>query len=463
MLKQILHIILLVVLITFTRCNSDSKNTETYFGGKIINPKSKYIVLYSMDKVIDTFYLNANDKFIGKIHNAKEGLYYFKHGLEHQYVYIEPRDSLQIRLNTWDFDESLVFAGKGAERNNLLIDCFVEDEKDNQLFYPLYKLNPSAFQKKMDSILKVKLSTYQEYVSSHSEETPAYNTILKVALTYPIYTRIENYPLAYVRYTNAKDFPETTSTFYKHRNQIRLNNDSLMYYYPYSKYVRSFLYNTTYNLGHKPMFEEYSTKFTLDLLQTINQKINTSISKNVFLKQTVIEHFYTKFNTSVNEKTFEKFFELTTNKNDARQLKLLLNDSKYLTVGKEIEDFTVTDFSNETHTIKQLLQNKYTCLLFWSLEHFSKSYISSRINFLQKKYPEITFYTIEYNTTSAEKIYNLKTKNQYFINAQSNANKLLTSKMPRVILLDKETKVINGFTSISSNYIFQQINQLIKK
>ena len=124
MIKYLLRFILLITITGFASCNSTSKNTATYFGGKIINPKSNFIVLYSMDKVIDTLYLGKDNKFLGKLDNANEGLYYFKHGNEKQYIYIEPKDSLMLRLNTWDFDESIVFAGKGAERNNILIDCF---------------------------------------------------------------------------------------------------------------------------------------------------------------------------------------------------------------------------------------------------------------------------------------------------------------------------------------------------
>jgi hypothetical protein len=125
MTKKIFSFLPMLLLVVLNSCDSDKKETMTYFGGKIINPKSNNVVLYSMDKVIDTFYLDKENKFLGKLKNANEGLYYFFHGDENQYIYLEPKDSLMLRLNTWDFDESLVFAGEGAERNNVLIDCFI--------------------------------------------------------------------------------------------------------------------------------------------------------------------------------------------------------------------------------------------------------------------------------------------------------------------------------------------------
>ena len=53
----------LLVITTLISCKSNPKDTSTYFGGKIINPKSNHVVLYSMEEVIDTFHLNENDKF----------------------------------------------------------------------------------------------------------------------------------------------------------------------------------------------------------------------------------------------------------------------------------------------------------------------------------------------------------------------------------------------------------------
>ena len=76
-----------------------------------------------MDKV-DTLLLDKNNRFIHKISNFTSGLYAFSHGGEYQWVLLEPKDSLLLRLNTIDFDESLVFTGKGARKNNYLIKNF---------------------------------------------------------------------------------------------------------------------------------------------------------------------------------------------------------------------------------------------------------------------------------------------------------------------------------------------------
>ena len=109
-------------------CNTIEENKTTHFGGQIINPKSDKVLLYKGERLLDSAKLNQNNKFLIDLDSLKTGLYKFMHGPEIQYLYLEPKDSLLIRINTWDFDESLVFSGKGAERNNFLINLFLENE-----------------------------------------------------------------------------------------------------------------------------------------------------------------------------------------------------------------------------------------------------------------------------------------------------------------------------------------------
>jgi hypothetical protein len=230
MTKNIISYIPFSLLLLFALgCAKKNENSKTFFGGKIINPKTKFVVLYSNDKIIDTLLLNNRNKFLATYDNLEEGLYYFEHGNENQYVYLEPKDSLMLRLNTWDFDESLVFAGKGAERNNILIDIFLEGEHERKLFYQLNNLEPIAYKTKIDSIIKFKLETYNEYIATHPNETESYLKILKIALTYPIYSKVERYPINHIYTSRKKEFPKTAASFYSYRTDLEYNNNALMY------------------------------------------------------------------------------------------------------------------------------------------------------------------------------------------------------------------------------------------
>ncbi|WP_439132794.1 hypothetical protein [Polaribacter sp.] len=441
-------------------CNSDNKITETYFGGKIINPKSNQVVLYSMEKVIDTFFLDSNNRFIGKIKNANEGLYHFSHGDENQYVYIEPKDSLMLRLNTWDFDESLVFAGKGAERNNILIDCFLENENDRKLFYHFNKLNPQGFTNKVDSLLAVKMITYHEYVQNHPNETLGYREILKTALTYPIYARSERYPYINTKYTEDGNFPELNKTFYNYRKNIVINKDSLMYFPPYSSYIRNYLYNKTYSLGHPPTKKEYSSKFTIDLLKIIDKNITIEQTKNAILRQTIISHFFNKSSCNIDGEAFNTFYTLSTNKKDKELITRLLNDVKSVPTHKKLPNFKITNYNNTSHDIFDVIKNKSTFLFFWSSEYVSKAYIGKRMSYLANNYPNINFIQVKIDGNTKDRIQKIDIKNQYYLNSDSKAHQFLSSKMPRSILVNKQGKVINAYATISSRNLNPYLKEL---
>ncbi len=450
MIKKLNPYLLIFTLITLINCDSDKKETATYFGGKIINPKSNHVVLFSMDKVIDTFYLNKKNKFIGKLNNINEGLYYFFHGDENQYIYLEPQDSLMLRINTWDFDESIVFAGKGAERNNILIDCFLEDEKEKKVFYDYNKLEPKKFKQKVDSLTILKLKRYDDYLEDHPNETEGFNDILKVALTYPLFARVEKYPIIYAKYSKTGSFPNLDQSFFDYRTNVNINKDSLMYYPPYSQYVRNYLYNETYSLGHPPVKKTYSSKFTLDLLTTIDKKIIAKNSRNAFLKQTVISHFYNKSSCDINKKPFDHFFNLSTNEKDKKLIQQIINDSKAVIKDQKIKNFNVTDFSNSRRSIQDIIKNKSAMLFFWNQEYYSENYIISRINHLSNIYPNIKFIQIKIDGNQTDRIKKLDIKNQFYVDNNSEAKFFLTSKMPRCILINKSGEVTNGYASFSS-------------
>ncbi|MFL3661785.1 MAG: hypothetical protein ACI6PN_08550 [Polaribacter sp.] len=456
-------ITLLYLLINLIGCSGIEKSNTVFFGGKIINPKTKFVVLYSNNLVIDTILLNERNKFLGIYKDLDEGLYHFMHGNENQYIYLEPKDSLMLRLNTWNFDESLVFAGKGAERNNILVDIFLEDESEKKLFYQFNNLKPKAYQTKINSHIQSRLKTFDNYKKNHPKETTAYFNVLKTALTYPMYARIERYPISHVYVSKTLDFPEIDSSFYAYRKDLDFNdNNALMYYTPYARYITNYLYNVTYALGHKPMMSKFSSDFTVDLLQTIDAKINLKDSKNAFLKRTVLDHFQRKSNCNIDQRSFDAFLKLSSNKKDKELVRNLLEDNKTLHKGHKIGGFTISDFTDRSISIKDFTHGKNTVLLFWSKEYISKSFINSRVPFLQRKYPSLNFAVIEIDgsSNSSSRIPNIDIKNQYYMNSKLLKNNFLTSAMHRTILVNKKGVVENGYAAISSQNIYKQLKEL---
>lgn len=461
MIKNFTNFSILIVLILAIGCKKADHKIETYFGGKIIHPKSNHIILFLDDRVIDTLFLDAQNNFFTKLDITTGNLFYFTHGYENQYVYLQPKDSLLLRLNTWDFDESLVFSGKGAERNNMLIDSFLDEESEENQRYDFNKLSSDKFKEKIDSIIENRLLLFNEFVTNHPLESEDFKKVLKVSMIYPLYSSMEKFPILHAKFTENESLPEVNKSFYEFRERVTINDDSLFYFPPYSKYVRNYLYNETYSLGYLPMKKNYSAQFTSDLLTTINKKISEKTIKNVFLKQTVVSHFYNKSSCDFNQEPFAKYFELSSDENDKIEVKKLIDDAKAITINQKLENFSVSDYLHKEKLIHEVIAGKNACLFFWNPAYVSESYLVSRINFLSKSYPNIVFIPIKIDGNKELRVENLDIKNQFYITDDSKANDFLTCKMPRSVLVDKNGIVVNGYASISSiniNAFLEKLN-----
>ncbi len=457
MIERLRTLFFLPLIVFVFGCNNQPETNETYFGGKIMNPKSDHVILYSQEKAIDTFFLDQNNSFLEKL-DVQEGLFYFKHGPEHQYVYLEPKDSILIRLNTWNFDESLVFSGKGADRNNMLIDCFTDAEKDKRKFYKLYKLEPKEFTSKVQKIEKLKMERYEQFLTRNKNETQQFKEVLKMALLYPIYSKVEDYPLARRRGSRTLRLNELDSTFYSHRSIIDINKDSIMFFNAYRNYVISHLYNTVFSEGNDIDSED----FTIQLLDKVDNNINNRETKNALLRQIAIGHFYRKSTCNVNKNAFNSFFKMSTSEEDKKLVNNLLDDIKNLHKGNKVSPFEIIDYNKVTHNISSVIRGKKSVVYFWNPVYMSKDYVASKVNYFRKKYPELNFVGVKINNGKVNRIKGLDIKSQFYLTDKSEANKFLTSQMPRTILVDKNGIVINGYASLSSQNIYQQIGELAK-
>ena len=57
MIERIGSQLVLFFVVVFAGCSGKIEKNTTYFGGKIINPKSKFVILYGNEVALDTFFL----------------------------------------------------------------------------------------------------------------------------------------------------------------------------------------------------------------------------------------------------------------------------------------------------------------------------------------------------------------------------------------------------------------------
>ena len=115
-------IFFIISFICLNSCNIEKRNNKIFFAGQIINPSSNYLLLYKNNATIDCLILDSNNMFKRTYNNLESGIYKIEHIPEYQTIFLEPGDSIWLRVNGTDFKKSVVFSGKGSSKNNFLTD-----------------------------------------------------------------------------------------------------------------------------------------------------------------------------------------------------------------------------------------------------------------------------------------------------------------------------------------------------
>lgn len=436
-------------------CNSTKKDDFTYFGGKIIHPKGCHVILSDNKGFRDTLTLTKENRFLGKYDNLREGLYVFEHGPEHQYVYLEPNDSLMFRLNTWDFDESLVFSGKNAQRNNLLIEAFLKHEEDEKFLMQSYGLEYDAYERRMDSMLAVKETIVATYVKEFKDTSKGFLDVLNIALNYPLYSNMESYA---TNNCHKKPGDYFGNEYYDFRDDINIKRDSLVFYGPYYRYVIGKLYNEAYLKG----LESGTEGFVIDLLHNIDESIQDEVVKNTVLYRTMAYNFTKRRQGEDFTKAFFTFFKLNSSIEDKKKIQRLVNDMKLAKNKTKLSSFKIEKPTGDWEDIHKLIVGKKSVVYFNNRYYSSTESVSARFNYLVKKFPELNF-VIVHQDNKAKYFKSIPIKHQYKLPKESGAHEFLSSNFPRLILVDEEGAIENGFSTMSASDIELQLDKLQKK
>ena len=457
------NFLVVFILITIYSCNQTPQQSSlTYFGGQIINPKGDYVFLVKDGNIVDSTLLDEEHKFLLKFNLDKESLFHFKHGNEFQYLYLQPNDSVLVRLNTWDFDESMVFSGKGAEKNNFLINLFVMNEIEDIKFYPFYQSDSKSFSKKIDSSITSKEKLFLKFKSSNQNVSEGFLKIVNAGIYLPTYRKKENYAYGHKKLLNLNKYPTLDKQFYNYRKKINLNDSSLIQYHSYQNYLNSLVYNKASQIIEKDTLNQ---NISLIALKVIVEQSNNKTIKDLLLKQTIMESFLKDSPCKFHDDELEFYYNNSSNKEDKLRITKLNNDSNSLINNDLFKDFVIIDSQNSLKYINSLILNRNTVIYFWSLDSMSEEYLISRINFLETHFPSILFIGINTNSSKAsiDKTMSLPLNNQYFLPDNSYGKKHISSNFPRAILINKNGIIENSFTFLASKHFNHLIADLEKK
>jgi hypothetical protein len=466
-MKQL--VIFTLLLTTFFSCKIDENSCgQAYLGGEIINPNTDYILLYNDTALIDTLYLGKDNRFSYKIENLSPGLHRFYHGGEYQVLVIEPTDSIMIRLNTLDFDESLVFSGYGSKKNNYLINMFLSQEKEERNIYEFSRLNPIAFLKKLDSIKTRKYNAFNTF----AEKYPTSELLKKLITTgidYSYYTNKERYPLSHYGANNPIILDSLPQGYYDFRKNIDYNDEELIEYYPY--YV--LLFNNFNNLASEKYFDETGNSFlnranidyNLNKLELVDDLIHSDIIKNIILKYSTRNFLSNSTSFQDSEALYNSYIEKNTNRANSEYITSLFTTLKRLQPGNSLPDIDVLNHKNKLSTLHSII-TKPTVLYFWSNAnkyYFKRSH--TKVKELMQIHPDINFVSINVDSNNASVWKRLLKQNkcdliqEYRFRNPQVAKKLLAIQyINKVIIVDRNNTIVSS----NANMFDMDFNMLLQ-
>ncbi len=458
MIKKLLLLVTLSFTLFSCKNNEDISSNTTWIGGEIVNPLDDYVIFYQGEHIIDSIKLNKDNHFIYKAENLKAGLYSFSHK-EYQVFYLEPSDSLMLRVNTIDFDESLSYTGIGAERNNFLIEMFLHNEAEIDLMPKLYKLPPLDFEKALDSLKKIRITIYDDYVIKH-EPNSEFRNVAEASINYDYYSKKEIYITANNSKKGHVNYIEIPNSFYKYRKNIDFGSETLRSYFPYYRFLFRYFNNKALEKNKETDFyNKNSFTHSYSKIKIIDSTITNNSLKNSLVRNIAGSYLLSCNSRENQEKILALFQETNTNSKHLKEITELAEASMKLTPGNDIPNLFLVTAENTLKAMHGIINNP-TVFYLWSGDtdkHYKN--IHYRAKELNSKFPEYDFIGINTDSdysnwiqTVTKQGYN-KGKQYQFEDISKAEKSLVIYSMNKTIIVDENAKIINGGTNLFNKNI----------
>lgn len=462
-MTRLLPILILAIASCFSSCNNKvTQCADAYFGGEIINPKEKNVILYKDEIVIDTIPLDKANRFYYSFDKLKPGLYSFKHD-EFQYVYIEPKDSIFLRVNTIEFDETLTFTGKGALKNNYLIKNFLKNEESKEKLHDaFYNESPLVFNKQV----KYEQSRRLDYLERYGDKynfSPSFLDVAKANIDYHYYAIKEQYPIYNKKYKDSIN----NKKYYTFRQFTDLNNNELISFYPYYNY----LYAVTDNISKQYKYQQVASAsdrlldYSLNNIKVIDSLIKNKELKNMVLKRAAM-NYLTKADNKTNADSFlSSFKKLSSCEKSCKDLEKMVQTIERLEKGNQIPSFNIINVNNETLDIQKTI-TKPTVIYFWTTRY--PSHLKGVRRKVAQFAPNSNYNFIGLSIDQDKEVWQkvavkMDSKNEFiFENYKDATDNLLIHQIHKIFVLDEKGKILNSELNIFDPKFDEKLKQLQK-
>jgi len=433
-----------LMFILLSSCNFNN-NKVSYFTGKIIKKTTDKISILKDEYILNETLISNDGVFFMSLDSIKDGLYNFKHLPEFQYVLFENGDSLVLRLNALDFDESLVFNGKGSSKNNFLIDIFLSHENEENYLNSKFRENPYNFKNIIDSLLNIKQLQFEDFKKLKKSNKTS-ELIIEHAIKLPLYLKLE----AYLSGLKTKEELNMSSeNFYNFRSDINLNIEELSNFKPYLDYI--ILRTNNESRIDFNSFSNLDLEFNLDRIKFVNATVINPVLKSKILRYIAFEYLL-KEDILIDIETFlNMFLEISVDQKTNLEIKQLYSNISFLQKDKYLPEIELTNTYGKSKNITDFISNKPIIYIFWSYELNShKITLFDKVFDFIKSNNKYNFHCININSSKIkwrESLSFIKKNNniKHFIANDFNnmSKKMILNNLNKTIKTDRKGKIIS--------------------
>ena len=324
---------LLIVAITILSCKNEKEAAFTVISGEIINNRGSEITFRkpSNAEFNETIKISGDGKFIDTLF-IDGGNYTFQYGRNRAEIYLIPGSSLDIKFDANDFNNTLMFSGKGSEMSNYL---FEKQKAEKKLLgedpNEIYKLDEAAYVAKVKEIK----STLEKLVSDSKGIDSDFEDKEKRNINYTYLTRLNNYQIFHSYYAQQPDF-KTSEGFLKELDAIIFDNEE------------DFLFSPDYRIlatnYYRIKASELERKEQIDG-DVAFIKVVGALDKPTMKNDLIYERVKYAFTNSEDlEPLYKQFMETSTNEDHKKEITESYN--KFKTVAKGQPSPKFKDYEN---------------------------------------------------------------------------------------------------------------------
>ncbi len=351
-------ILLLFLAISIFACNNQKENKDDFivFSGKITNPVAGELSISGDKGIIKKIKVDETGCFSDTLKGISEGFYSFHYGREFSSFYLRPGFNLFLELNPKEFDESIVYKGKGEEINNYLAKEMLRNENiDKSFSYQVQaKLNEEEYVRKMDSLKQLSLKNLNDQRGLDNDfkdlqtKIINYNWASKILMFEPLKRYFTKDP----SFTVSKDYPDPTKN-------IDLEDESMLGIPEFDAIL-----NTYYRkLTQDKIKNNKDAHFYKVYLNVLNDNIKSQKIKNKLMYDLVNDNI-----SYVNdiEDFYQTYMKYQTNKEYQKSITKKYDKLKNLAKGKPSPKFNKYENYKGGETSLDDFKGKFVYIDVWA-------------------------------------------------------------------------------------------------